>query len=111
MPFQFANVIVIPLLLGIGVDSGIHLVHRSEHLEGESESLMSSTTARAVFYSALTTTISFGTLAFSGHRGLASLGILLSIGMLLSVLSNLIFLPALIQLRSARSAGSATAGS
>jgi hopanoid biosynthesis associated RND transporter like protein HpnN len=111
MPFQFANVIVIPLLLGIGVDSGIHLVHRSEHLEGESESLMGSTTARAVFYSALTTTISFGTLAFSGHRGLASLGILLSIGMLLSVLSNLIFLPALIQLRSARSAGSASAGS
>jgi predicted RND superfamily exporter protein len=102
MPFQFGNVIVIPLLLGIGVDSGIHLVHRSEHLRNTSESLMSSTTARAVYYSALTTTISFGTLAFSGHRGLSNLGVLLSIGMVLTVLSNLIFLPALVQLRSER---------
>ena len=103
LPFQFANVIVIPLLLGIGVDSGIHLVHRSEHIKDSGESLMGTTTARAVFYSALTTTISFGTLAFSDHRGLASLGILLSVGMVLTVLCNLIFLPALIQLRAARS--------
>lgn len=103
LPFQFANVIVIPLLLGIGVDSGIHLVHRAEHLKDNADELMGTTTARAVFFSALTTTISFGTLAFSGHRGLSSLGILLSGGMVLTVFTNLIILPAMLKLRRLRS--------
>jgi predicted RND superfamily exporter protein len=99
LPFQFANVIVIPLLLGIGVDSGIHLVHRAENLKDDADGLMGTTTARAVFFSALTTTISFGTLALSGHRGLASLGVLLSGGMVLTVFTNLVILPAMLRLR------------
>ncbi len=99
LPFQFANVIVIPLLLGIGVDSGIHLVHRAENLRDDADELMGTTTARAVFFSALTTTISFGTLAFSGHRGMSSLGVLLSGGMILTVFTNLVILPALLKLR------------
>lgn len=98
--FNFANVVVIPLLLGIGVDSGIHLVHRAEAhaADAHPENLLGSTTARAVFYSALTTTASFGTLALSSHRGVASLGVVLSIGMTLTVMSNLIVLPALLSL-------------
>ena len=103
MPFQFANVIVIPLLLGIGIDSGIHLVHRSENLKDDADELMGTTTARAVFYSALTTTVAFGTLAFSGHNGLSSLGILLTGGMVLTVFTNLVILPALLKLRRLRS--------
>ncbi|MDP6979474.1 MAG: MMPL family transporter [Myxococcota bacterium] len=102
LPFQFANVVVIPLLLGIGVDSGIHLVHRAENLKSAADELMGTTTARAVFFSALTTTISFGTLSFSGHRGLSSLGVLLSGGMILTVFTNLVILPALLKLRSLR---------
>lgn len=97
IPFNFANVVVVPLMLGIGVDSGIHLVHRAELSGAGGEDLMDSTTARAVFYSALTTLISFGTLALSSHRGVASLGIVLSIGMTLTVISNLVVLPALIR--------------
>ena len=99
IPFNFANVIVIPLMLGIGVDSGIHLVHRAEALREEGGDLMDSTTARAVFYSALTTVISFGTLALSSHQGVASLGMVLSIGMVLTVFSNLVFLPALLHIQ------------
>jgi predicted RND superfamily exporter protein len=101
LAFNFANVVVIPLLLGIGVDSGIHLVHRAEAhaADGNPTDLLESTTARAVFYSALTTTVSFGTLALSSHRGVASLGVVLSIGMTLTVMSNLIVLPALLALR------------
>ena len=98
IPFNFANVVVIPLMLGIGVDSGVHLVHRAELMRDEEGDLMDSTTARAVFYSALTTLVSFGTLAFSSHRGVASLGIVLSIGMTLTVICNLIVLPALIRM-------------
>ena len=63
IPFNFANVIVIPLLLGIGVDSGIHLVHRAKVEPDAEGGLLGTTTARAVFYSAVTTISSFGALA------------------------------------------------
>jgi predicted RND superfamily exporter protein len=94
IPFNFANVIVIPLLFGIGVDSGVHLVHRAS--DDPDADLLDSTTARAVFYSALTTTVSFGTLGLSSHRGLASLGYTLVIGMVLTVICNLVVLPSMI---------------
>ncbi|TDJ14268.1 MAG: hypothetical protein E2O66_03475 [Deltaproteobacteria bacterium] len=102
LPFNFANVIVLPLLLGIGVDSGIHLVHRhrvaieaGERVSPERE-LLTTSTAQAVFFSALTTMGSFGSLAFSNHMGLSSLGTLLMIGVTWTLLANLVVLPALI---------------
>ena len=104
--FNFANVIVLPLMLGIGVDSAIHLVHRARNETLAVSGLMSTTTARAVFYSALTTIVSFGTLAFSSHRGMASLGNLLVIGMVSTLLANLVVLPALL----ARQPGAAEGG-
>jgi predicted RND superfamily exporter protein len=104
MAFNFANVIVIPLLLGIGVDSAIHLVHRA-NLGGAGEAgLLGTTTARAIFYSAGTTAASFGALGFSAHRGIASLGILLVIGLVYTLVCTLIVLPALIEWRRAASA-------
>jgi predicted RND superfamily exporter protein len=102
MPFNFINVVVIPLLLGIGVDSGIHMVERHRAGEGGeagSQSLLESATARAVYYSSLTTVGSFGALAFSTHRGLASMGVLLVFGLLYALAGNLLLLPALIELR------------
>lgn len=110
IPFNFANVVVVPLMLGIGVDSGIHLVHRAELMAGTNADLMDSTTARAVFYSAITTLISFGTLAFSSHRGVASLGVVLSIGMVCTVFCNLIVLPALIRVAGMQGDGGAQNG-
>jgi hopanoid biosynthesis associated RND transporter like protein HpnN len=97
IPFNFTNVVVLPLLLGIGVDSGIHLVHRSRSVGPEG--LLETTTARAVFFSALTTIGSFGSMALSGHRGVASLGTLLVCGMVITLACNLLVLPALITLR------------
>ncbi len=94
IPLNYANVIVIPLLVGMGVDSGVHLVHRFryEPLEG---SLLHTSTARAVVASALTTLASFGTLAFTPHRGMASLGQLLALGIAMILLCNLLVLPGL----------------
>ena len=96
IPFNFANVIVLPLILGIGVDSGIHLIHR--HREGlrGAENLLMTSTARAVLFSALTTLISFATLAFSNHLGISSLAKLLCVGISLMLLANVILLPALL---------------
>jgi predicted RND superfamily exporter protein len=104
--FNFANVIVLPLLLGIGVDSGIHLVHRHRiTIEAAGaprpaeRGLLETSTAQAVFFSALTTMASFGSLAFSDHVGFAGLGMLLLTGVAYTLLANLILLPALLALR------------
>ncbi len=97
MNFNFANVLVLPLLFGIGVDSGIHLVHRARHDAARNQgALVESATAGAVFYSAMTTTLSFGTLALSGHEGMRTLGVMLTIGMFWTVISNLVVLPSLL---------------
>ncbi|MAI80601.1 MAG: hypothetical protein CL917_16790 [Deltaproteobacteria bacterium] len=99
IPLDFTNVVVLPLLFGIGVDSAIHLVHRHKEGATSGEDLLGTSTARAVFYSAFTTIVSFGSLAFAGQRGLASLGLMLSFGLFYTVTSVLIVLPALLDLR------------
>jgi uncharacterized protein len=103
--FNFANIIVLPLLLGIGVDNGIHMVHRLRSTGDAYADLLRTSTARGVFYSALTTIVSFGNLAFSAHPGTASMGSLLTIGVLFTLVATLIVLPALLAL-SERRAGS-----
>lgn len=95
--FNFANIIALPLLLGVGVDNGIHMVHRARSAPPPDGNLLHTSTARAVLYSGLTTTASFGNLAFSRHVGTASMGQLLTLGMLFTLLCTLILLPALLK--------------
>jgi hopanoid biosynthesis associated RND transporter like protein HpnN len=102
IPFNFADVIVLPLLLGIGVDSGIHLVHRARVAVAGESNLLATSTTRAVVYSALTTIASFGSLGLATHLGLATLGRLLTIGVSFTIVCNLIVLPALIRLHPPR---------
>ncbi|MGR8930227.1 MAG: MMPL family transporter [Gammaproteobacteria bacterium] len=94
-PFNFANIIVLPLLLGMGVDSGIHIVHRLHHHYDHTQ-LLQSSSARGVFYSALTTLCSFSSLAFNTHAGTASMGLLLAIGISLMIICCLLVLPAMV---------------
>lgn len=96
IPFNFANVIALPLLLGVGVDNGIHVVHRMRTAPPSSGLLLTTSTARSVFYSGLTTIAGFGALAFSHHAGTASMGQILAVGMALTLVSTLIVLPALL---------------
>jgi hypothetical protein len=95
IPFNFANVIALPLLLGIGVDSGIHMVHRMRSAPPPGGQVLETSTARAVLYSSLTTICSFGNLAVSPHQGMASMGILLTVGIGFTLLCTLVVLPAL----------------
>jgi predicted exporter len=104
IPFNFADVIVLPLLLGMGVDSGIHLVHRARTTGELGIQLLGTSTARAVAFSGINTVASFGTLAFSTHRGLATLGQLLTLGVFYTMLTTLIVLPAMIPARWRRNA-------
>lgn len=96
IPFNFANIIALPLLFGLGVDSGIHMAHRLHylHTSGGEENLLTSSEAQGVFYSALTTVFSFSSLAFTPHAGTASMGQLLAIGLMLTLLCSLVVLPA-----------------
>ncbi|MGF1593230.1 MAG: MMPL family transporter [Kiloniellaceae bacterium] len=104
LPFNFANVIVLPLLLGLGVDSGIHYVMRArEAAAGAASGAAPSagavnSTPRAILLSALTTLASFGALSISGHPGTASMGQLLTIAIVMTLLCVLAFLPALLAL-------------
>ena len=91
--FNFANIIALPLLLGLGVDNGVHMVHRAR-TEQTIGNLLQSSTARAILFSSLTTLLSFGNLAFSPHRGTASMGWILTIGVGFVIVTTLIILPA-----------------
>ncbi|MHA7873652.1 MAG: MMPL family transporter, partial [Hyphococcus sp.] len=91
MPFNYANVIVLPLLIGIGVDSGIHLVMRHDQVAA-GEGVFGTSTPRAVLFSALTTVASFGSLMLSPHRGTASMGELLSIAIAYTLVCTLLVL-------------------
>jgi predicted RND superfamily exporter protein len=99
LPFNFANIITLPLLLGIGVDNGIHMVHRMKVAPPASGNVLQTSTSRAVLFSSLTTICSFGNLAFSPHAGMSSMGTLLSIGLFASLLTTLILLPVLLEWR------------
>ena len=98
MPFNYANIIALPLLVGLGVDNGIHVVHRMRH--EHVGRLFDTSTMRAVLASGLTTVASFGNLAFSSHVGTASMGILLALGLAVSMAATLVALPAWLALRS-----------
>ncbi len=93
IPFNYANVIVLPLLIGIGVDSGIHLVLRHDQVAA-GEGVYGTSTPRAVLFAALTTVASFGSLMLSPHRGTASMGELLSIAIAFTLICTLVVLPA-----------------
>ena len=94
IPFNFANIIALPLLFGLGVDNGIHMVHCVHQYGHDKEALLSTSTARGIFFSGLTTIFSFGTLAFISHAGVASMGKILVIGVFLSIICTLFVLPA-----------------
>jgi len=104
IPFNYANVIVLPLLMGIGIDSGIHLVMRQRQLD-VGEDIFGASTPRAVLFSALTTVASFGSLMLSPHRGTASMGELLSIAIGFTLVCTLIVLPVAFRLFEGRKLG------
>jgi hypothetical protein len=90
---NFANVIALPLLFGIGVAFSIYLVVNWR--AGRPDPLQSST-ARAVLFSGLTTLTAFSSLSFSGHLGTAAMGWLLTIGLCHTLLATFLLLPALL---------------
>ncbi|MBT7246033.1 MAG: MMPL family transporter, partial [Proteobacteria bacterium] len=108
LPFNFANIIALPLIVGIGVDSTLHIIHRHINQDGLSINFMQTSTARGVFLSTLTTMASFGNLAISPHAGTGSMGLLLSLGLSVTLISTLGCLPLLLRRYVKRGAEIAT---
>ena len=93
LPLNFANVIALPLLLGVGVSFNIYFVM---NWRAGATLHLSTPTARGVLFSALTTGSAFGSLALSRHPGTASMGSLLLLSLGCTLLTSLIFVPALL---------------
>ncbi|MGH7125086.1 MAG: MMPL family transporter [Stellaceae bacterium] len=92
LPLNFANIIALPLLLGVGVAFDIYFVMNWR--AGRVDPLQSGT-ARAVLFSALTTGTAFGSLALSNHRGTSQMGILLTIALFYTLVCTFFVLPSL----------------
>ena len=93
LPLNFANIIALPLLLGVGVSFNVYFVM---NWRAGMQMPLSSATARAVLFSALTTATAFGSLALSKHPGTASMGALLLVSLASTLLCSLTFEPALL---------------
>jgi len=93
LPLNFANIIALPLLLGVGVSFNIYFVM---NWRAGLRNPLGSATARAILFSALTTGTAFGSLALSAHPGTASMGKLLLISLACTLLASLVFIPALL---------------
>jgi uncharacterized protein len=96
--FNMANLLFVPLIIGIGIDNGVHIVHSFRAAgkdEGESLPLARST-GKAVTLAALTAIVGFGSLMISSHQGIHSLGLLVSLGVGSVLLASLTTLPSLL---------------
>ncbi|MEF2144255.1 MAG: MMPL family transporter [Desulfovibrionaceae bacterium] len=97
-----ANVVILPLLFGLGVDNGVHMIHRyREDPDGDPPGLTRGT-GKGVLLTSLTTILGFGVMVGANHQGIASLGFAFSSGMAFTLGACLIFLPALLRLRRKR---------
>ncbi len=96
MMFNFYNLVVLPAILGIGEDNGVHLAHRFREEGGSMWEVLSST-GQHVTVGSLTTMLGFSGLLFTSHPGLQSLGGMAVIGIGMTLVTALTFLPALIQ--------------
>ena len=93
LPLNFANIIALPLLLGVGVSFNVYFVM---NWRAGRTAPLASATARAILFSALTTSTAFGSLALSRHPGTASMGDLLLVSLGCTLLATFLFLPALL---------------
>jgi predicted RND superfamily exporter protein len=92
MPLNFANIIALPLLLGIGVAFKIYYIMA---WRAGGTNLLQSPLTRAVFFSALTGATAFGSLWMSSHPGTSSMGKLLALSLVTTMLAAVLFQPAL----------------
>ncbi len=98
MMLNFVNVMGLPMIVGIGIDDGVHLLHRYRYEGFDKSPVVLGSTGKAILLTSLTTMAGFGSLTLGSYRGWVSLGALLSIGVGACFLTTILFLPAIITL-------------
>jgi uncharacterized protein len=96
VPLNPANIMTLPLVIGIGVTNGIHVLNR--FAEEQTPSLLARSTGKAVLVSGLTTMAGFGSLMLGRHQGVYSLGCVMTVGIATCMVAGLTSLPALLNL-------------
>lgn len=94
VPLNPANMIVLPLILGIGIDDGVHVIH--DYRNQTRRYRIDRSTATAVLITSATTIAGFGMMMFSRHQGLRSLGQVLTLGVFCCMMNSIFVLPALL---------------
>jgi hopanoid biosynthesis associated RND transporter like protein HpnN len=94
VPFNPANIMMLPLVVGVGVTNGIHILNR--FAEEQNPGILARSTGKAVLLSALTTVAGFGSLIPAQHQGIASLGQVMAFGTAACMIAGLTFLPTLL---------------
>ena len=102
LKLNMANLVILPLILGIGVVNGIHITHRYREEKDKNQVVLSKSTGQAVILSSLTTMIGFGSMMVADHYGVYSLGLVLSLGVFCCLIASITFLPALLKLSTAK---------
>jgi hypothetical protein len=97
-----ANMIALPLIVGVGVDNGVHVLHDYRNRARGLPYRLGAATGRGVLVAGLTTVLGFGTLITARHAGMASLGLTLALGVTFCMMASLVLLPAVLHLREAR---------
>jgi predicted RND superfamily exporter protein len=108
LPFNQANVLFLPLILGEAIEFGIIILVRWQMEESARAITLPASTAKGVALAALTTTVGFASLMISGHRGVFSLGLLATVGSISVLLASLSVLPAFLRLMENRGAKTAS---
>ncbi len=96
IPFNPANIMTLPLVIGIGVTNGIHILNR--FAEEKTAGIFAKSTGKAVLVSGCTTIAGFGSLIIAKHQGIASLGFVMSVGVFTCMFAALTCLPAILKL-------------
>ena len=94
---NFFNMIVLPVILGIGIDNGVHFFHRFQEEGYKNVGKVLTTTGGAIVMTTLTTAAEFAGMCFAHHGGLSSIGIAADIGMLSCLVTTLFFFPAILR--------------
>jgi hopanoid biosynthesis associated RND transporter like protein HpnN len=100
VPFNPANIMTLPLIIGIGVTNGIHILNR--FAEEQNPAVLARSTGKAVLVSGLNTIAGFGSLMIAQHRGISSLGFVMAVGTATCMLAGITVLPAVLNLLNAR---------
>lgn len=100
--FNLANLFAVPIIIGMGVDNGVNMLYRWREERDKSSLILTRAVGKSVTICSLTTIAAFAALIPARHRGISSLGWVLSLGVSLILLATLVVLPALFELIGAR---------